>query len=75
MATTADEKVQETMEAAAEKLAEAAAEAAGAAGEALGREPGDDIMGLGGNEWSFLTRALIAVTMVIVCFIVTRVSF
>lgn len=72
---TADEKVQETVHTAAEKLAEAAAEAAGAAGEALGREPGDDITGLEGNEWSFLTRALMAATVVIVCLIATWVSF
>lgn len=71
---TADEKVQETVHTAAEKMAEAAAEAAGAAGEALGREPGDDITGLEGNEWSFLTRALMAATVVIVCLVTTWVS-
>ncbi|CAM9190573.1 unnamed protein product, partial [Ectocarpus sp. 4 AP-2014] len=68
----ATENVQEAAAAAAEKLAEAAAAAGGEA------SPGEDDveeMMLSGeqDQWSFLTKAAVAVMVIIVCLIANKV--
>lgn len=70
---SAGENVQEAASAAADAAAEAAAEMLGKEeDEVLG---GTDGTGSEGDEWSFLTRALVAVVVIVVCLIATRVSF
>lgn len=70
MATAGENAWQDTAGAAAEKLAEAAA----AAGEALGEEKLEAEGGAGeGNEWSLLTRALVSVVAIAVCFLLVKV--
>ena len=78
---TAGEKVQETAGGATEKMTEAAAEAAAAAGEAMGGNEWDEILGGaeglakdGGNEWSFLAKAAVAIVVIIVCLLAAKVS-
>lgn len=75
---TATEKVQDAAAAAAEKLAEAAS----AAGEAMGdsgvlgggAEDGAGTVGGEANEWGFFTKALVAVIVIIICFVASKVS-
>lgn len=70
---TAGEKVQEAASAAADAAAEAAAELLGKEEEeALGDAEG---AGSEGDQWSFLTRAIVAVVVIVVCLFATRVSF
>lgn len=70
---TAGEKVQEAASAAADAAAEAAAEMLGKEeDEVLG---GAEEAGSEGDQWSFLTRALVAVVVIVVCLFATRVSF
>lgn len=52
---------------------EAAEPLGGMAGEALGGEEGVDAVA-GGNAWSFWFRALMAVVVVITCFVASKVS-
>lgn len=68
------ENVQEAAAAAAEKLAEAAAAAAaGASPEGDAAE--EMLAGEGeGDEWTFLTKAAVAVLVIIVCLVANRVS-
>lgn len=71
MSTT--ENVQEAAAAAAEKLAEAAA-----AATSDETSPGEDAAGelLGGevDQWSFLTKAIVAVVVIVACLIANKVS-
>lgn len=64
--------MQEAAAAAAEKLAEAAEAAADEASP--GGDAAEELLVGEGDEWSFLTKAGVAVLVVIVCLIANRVS-
>lgn len=68
----ATETVQDAEAAAAEKLAEAA-EAVG--GEASTEEgASEELLGGEGDQWTFFTKALVAVVVIIVCLVANKVS-
>lgn len=73
----AGEDVHDTMAETAEKMADlagqAAADAAGAAGEMLGEE-GVGEVAAESNAWSFWFRALMAIVVIVACFVASRVS-
>lgn len=66
------ENVQEAAAAAAEKLAEAAAAAADE--PSSGEDAAEELLGGEVDQWSFLTKALVAVVVIVVCLIANKVS-
>lgn len=62
------ENAQEAAAAAAEKLAEAAGEAS-----SPGEDAAEEMLTGEGDEWTFLTKAAVAVLVIIVCLIANKV--
>lgn len=68
----ATENVQDAAAAAAEKLAEAAA----AVGDEASAQEGaaEELLAGEGDQWSFFTKALVAVVVIIVCLVANKVG-